>query len=136
DFFKNFDFAPSERFQLTLAVMQDAHGAGEAQFLRAACNLQSVLRIFHAAAQHGIDINLKHGVVSEQLQFLIEDFKALHGTFIHHGVVDADLQVFEARAIEALDAFGGEEIAVGDHSGKDSVFAHARDDQVKLRMQE
>jgi len=136
DFFEDFNLASAERFQLSLAVVQNAHGAGEAQFLRAASNLQRVLRIFHAAAKHGINVHLKHGVVGEQFQFLIKDLEAFHGNFVGHRVVDADLQIFQPRAVKPLDAFGGEEISVRDHSGKDSVLAHARDDLVEFGVQE
>ena len=46
--------------------MQDADGAGEAEFLRAARHGQGVFGIFHAAAEHGIDIHLENGVIGQK----------------------------------------------------------------------
>ena len=106
----------AERLQLSLAVVQDAHRAGEAQFLRAARHGQRVLRIFHAAAQHRIDVHLKHGVLGQQLQFLIEHLEAFLRDFVRHRVVDADLQIFESRAVQPLDALGRQQVAVRDHA--------------------
>ncbi len=116
--------------------MQNAHGAGEAQLPRAARHRQRVLRIFHAAAQHGIDVHLKHGVLGQQLQFLIEHLEALFGDFVGHRVVDADLQILEPGAVQPLNAFGRQQVAVRDDPRQDSVAAHPRDDLVKLRMQQ
>ena len=58
------------------------------------------------------------------------------GNFVGHRVVDADLQVFEPRAIQPLDALGRQQVAVRDDPREDSVPAHARDDLVELRMQQ
>ena len=64
------------------------------------------LRIVDAAAHHGIDIDVKFGVLGQQLQFLVEHLQALLRDVVGHDVVDRDLQVFEAGAIEPLDAVG------------------------------
>jgi hypothetical protein len=51
-------------------------------------------------------------------------------------VVDADLQIFEAGAVQALDALGCEQITVGDQAGEHAAAAHVRDEFVELRMQQ
>jgi len=70
-------------------------------------------------------------VLGQHTQFLVEHFEALLGNVVGHDVVDGDLQVIEPRAVEALDALGGEQVAVGDHAGDHAVAANARDDQIQ-----
>jgi len=44
--------------------------------------------------------------------------------------------VLEPGAVEALDALGGEQVAIGDHAGDRAVAANARDDRVQVRVQQ
>ena len=73
------------------------------------------------------------GVLGEQLQFLVENFKALFRNVVGHDVVDGNLHVFETGAIEALDAVGGEQISVGYHAGHGAAPADARDQRIEIR---
>ena len=41
----------------------------------------------------------------------------------------------EAGAIKLPDAIGGKQIAVGDHTGKTPVMAHAGDNPIEIGMQ-
>ena len=89
-----------------------------------------------AAAQDGIDVDVKIGVLGEKLQLLVENLEAFLGDVVGLDVVDADLEKLEAGTVETLDAVGGEEIAVGDDSGDDAVVADAADDFVEIGMEE
>jgi hypothetical protein len=95
-----------------------------------------VLRIPYAAADHRIDVDVKLGVLGQQAQLAVQHLQALLRNVVRHHVVDGDLQMLEAGAVEALDALGGEQIAVGDETGDHAVAADARDDQVQLGMQQ
>ena len=44
--------------------------------------------------------------------------------------------MLQAGAIEALDALGGQQVAVGDHAGDHAVAADARDQQVEIGVQQ
>ena len=111
----------AERLELAVAVVDDADGGGEAEFDGAMGDGERVLGMVDAAAEHGIDIDVKFGVLGKELELLVEHFEAFLRDFVGLGVVDADLQVFKAGAIEALDAVGHQQIAVGDHAGDDAV---------------
>ena len=76
------------------------------------------------------------GVFGQQLQLAVEHLQALLRNLVRHDVVDGDLQVLEAGAVEPLDALGGEQVAVGDHAGDHAVAADAGDDQVQVGMQQ
>ena len=56
-----------------------------------------------SAAENGIDVHLKIGVLGEELELGVENLQRFLRDFVGIHVVDADLQVFEAGAIEALD---------------------------------
>ena len=98
--------------------------------------VERVLGIADAAAEHGIDVHVKFGVFGQQRQFLVENFQALLRNVVGLHVVNADLQVFEAGAIQALDAIGHQQVAVGDQAGEHAVLADARDDGVEFGMQQ
>ena len=97
---------------------------------------ESVFGIADAAAENRIDVHVKFGVLGEQREFLVENFQALFRDVVRHHVIDADLQVFEAGAIEAFDAIGDQQVAVGNQPGHHSVVADARDDGVEVGMQQ
>ena len=67
---------------------------------------QRIFRVANAAAEHRIDIHVKLGVLRQQLELLVQHLQALFGDVIRLHIVDADLQIFEARAIQPLDALG------------------------------
>jgi hypothetical protein len=57
--------------------VQDSHRARESQFLSAPRDGEGIFRIFHSAAEHGVDVHLKHRVIGQQLQLLVEHLQAL-----------------------------------------------------------
>ena len=59
---------------------------------------------------------MKFGALGEQLQFLVKNLEALFRRVVGLNVVDADLQVFEARFVELSYARRGKEIAVRDQA--------------------
>ena len=122
--------ALSERLQLAVVIVQNPDRRGEAQLDRAMCDGQGVLGVGNAAAEDRIDVHLKFGMLSQQLKLLVQNFQALLRNVVGLYVVDADLQVFEAGAVQAFDAVGHQQIAIGDHPGHDSVFSNPRDDGV------
>ena len=106
------------------------------EFQRALADHQRVLGRVNAAADHRVDIHVKIGVFGQQLQFPVEHLQALLGDRVRHDVVDRDLQVLQPGAIQPLDAFGRQQVAVGDHAGDHAVLADARDDQVEIGVQQ
>src|SRR6202022_2366760 len=120
--------------QLAIAVVNDADRAGQAQLHGSVCNLQSVLGIFHAAAQHGVDIHLKNRVLREQLQSTVQSFQTFFRYFVGHGVVDADLQVLQAGVVQAFDALFVQEKTVGDHSGNHSAAPDVSNHFIEIGM--
>src|SRR5271163_2840952 len=93
---------------------------------------QGVFGIAHAAAKHRVDVHVKFGVLGKQREFLVQNFQALLGDVVRHHVINADLQVFEAGAVEAFDSIRDQEVAVGNQSGHHSVLADAGDDGVEI----
>lgn len=85
------EFLFTERFKLAAAIVNDADGATEAEFERAAADDESVIRVLRTGAKDGIDVHVEFGVFGEHLQFLVEDFEALLGHVVGHDVVDGDL---------------------------------------------
>jgi len=124
----------AQGLQLPTAIVDDPYRRSEAQFQGAPANRQCVLRMVDAAAHHGVDVHVKLGVFGEQLQFPVEQLEALLGHLVGHHVVDRDLEVIEPRAVEPLDAFGGQQVAVGDHPRDHSVAADAGDDCVQAQF--
>ena len=68
NFFKNFLLVRTERLKLAVGVMNDADGAGEAESHCAMRDFESIFRIFHAAAENGIDVHLKDGVLRKDFR--------------------------------------------------------------------
>src|SRR5215472_5777527 len=125
-----------ERAQLARTVMDDAHGRGKAKFDRALADGNGVPLILDSGADHGVDVDVKLGVLAQPLQLLVQYFEGFHGDFVGLDVIDGDLQVVQAGVIKLLDALRGEQIAVGDQPGDDAMRADAADDVVELRMKQ
>ena len=126
----------AQRLQLAAAVVDNADGGCESKFEGALADDQRILRMVNAAAHHGIDVHMKIRVLGEQLEFLVEDFQALLGDFVRHHVVDGDLQVFQAGAVQPLYPLRGQEVAIGDDGGDGSVTADGADDFVEVGVEE
>src|SRR6185437_12353145 len=124
------DFAllRAQRLQLAVAVVNNADRRGEAEFHGTPAHGQRVFGIADAAAHHGIDVHMKIGVLRQQLQFLVQHLQAFLGNFVGQDVIDGDLQVLQPGAVQPLNAFRGEQIAVGDQAGDYAVPAYAADD--------
>ena len=126
----------SKGLELAVAVMDDADGGFEAELQGALADDEGVVGVLEAAADDGVDVDVELGVLCEHLEFLVEDLEGLFRHFIGVDVVDGDLHVVEAGAVEALNALGVEQIAIGDHAGDGAGFAHALDDEVEIGMRE
>jgi CheY-like chemotaxis protein len=73
-----------------------------------------VSRVAHRAAQNGIDGQGEFGIPGEPLELLVEHLQALLRCGVRVHVVDADLQIIEAGAIETHDPLRRQQVAVGD----------------------
>src|SRR5580704_7769290 len=89
-----------------------------------------------AAADHGINIYVKVGVLGEQLQFLVENFQTFLRDFVRVHVVDGNLQPLESGVVKALDAIGDQQISVGDEAGDHAIRADSANDVVEFGMHE
>lgn len=126
----------AERHKLSVAVVNDADGGGEAEGEGALSDDEGVVGILDAAADDGVDVDVEVGVFGEQLKLLVENLERLLADFVGGDVVDGNLHMLESGAVEALDALGSEQISVGDHAGDDAVAAHATDDVVELGVKQ
>src|ERR1035441_6958711 len=86
--------------ELSVAIVNDADGGGESQFQRPPADHQGILGGVNAAADHRVDVDVKIGVFRQQEQFAVEHLQALLGNGVRHDVVDGDLQMLQAGAIE------------------------------------
>jgi len=136
NFLENFLLARVQRFELAVVIVQDADRRGESQSHGAVRYGQGVFRVAHATAQDGIDVHVKVGMLCQERELLVQNFQALFRHVVRHHVINADLQVFEAGAIQAFYAIRDQEVSVGNQSGHHSVLANARDDGVEIGMQQ
>src|SRR6266496_4796344 len=90
----------------------------------------------HPAADYRVDIHVKIGILSQHLQFFVEDFQALLRNVVRIDVVDRNLQPLKAGAVQALDSFRNQQVPIRDHPCHNSVQAHATDNLIQLRMQQ
>ena len=112
--------------------MNDSDGRTEAEFQSALADGERILRIADASADHRIDIDVKLGVLGQQLQLAVENLQAFLRDFVGVHVVDRNLQPLQAGAVEALNAVGGQQVTVGDKAGDDAALVHAVDDVVEV----
>src|SRR5271154_232903 len=115
--------------------MNDADGAGEPEGHGAMRNFESVFGIFYAAAENGIDVHLKDGVLGKIFEFRVEHLQTFFGNFVGLPVVDADLQMLEAGLIQALDAIGHEIISISDEAGDHAALADVADRVIEFGME-
>ena len=92
--------------------------------------------VVNATSHHGIDVHVEFGVFGQKQQLPVEHLEAFLRNLVGQDVVDGDLQVVQAGAVEPLDAFGGQQVAVGDHAGHHAAPADAGDDAVQFGMQQ
>src|SRR5271165_2319467 len=93
------------------------------------------MRVVDATANHRVDIYVEVGVFGQQLQLLVEHLQRLLGNVVGHDIVDTDLEVIEAGAIQPLDAVGRKQIAVRNNGGDDRVLANVSNELIQLGMQ-
>ncbi len=136
DFFEDFLLARAKRLELSVAVVEDAYRGCKTELDGAAGDSERVFGITDAAAEHGVDVDVKLGVLGEKLKFLVENFQAFFGDVVRLDVINADLEVLEAGAVESLDAVCDEKVTVGYQTRHDSVVADAGDDFVELGVEE
>ncbi len=79
---------------------------------------------------------MKFGVLGQHLELLVQHLQALLRDVVRLHVVDRNLHVIQAGAVQALDAVGHQQVAVGDHAGDDAAAAHGGDDLVQIRVQQ
>src|SRR5208283_979360 len=125
----------AQRLELSLAIVNDANGRSEAELHGASPHHQCIVRVVDATTNNGIDVDVKIGVFSQQLQLLVEHLQRLLGDVIWPDVVDADLKMVEARAVQSLDAVCGEQITVGNQSRNDWIGTNMGDNVIQLGMQ-
>ncbi len=113
--------------------MNDSDGGGETQAQRALADGERVLRIADAAADHRIDIHVEVGMLGEQLQLLVQHLQALLRDLVRSNVVDRNLQPFQPGAVQALNTFRHQQIAVRDQPGDHAAFANAVNDLDRVR---
>lgn len=129
-------FGFAEGLELARAVVDDADGRGESQTQGPLADRQRISGIGYATTDDGVDVDMEVCMLCQHLKLRIEDFEAFLRNVIRHDVVDRNLHVVEAGAVQALDAVGHQQIPVGDHAGNRAGLADARDDAVKVRMEQ
>src|SRR4029077_18731277 len=124
----------TQGLQLAAAVVDDADGRAETEFDGALADGEGILRIRDAAPYYRVDVHVKLGMFGEQLQLLVENLQAFFRNFVGIYVVDGDLQPFESGAVEALNALGDQQIAVGDECGDHAIAPDAADSVGELGL--
>ena len=136
DLEKDLLLALAQRLELPRTVVQDSDRARQAQRQGPARDRQRVFRVAHRTAQHRVDVDVKLGVLGQHFELLVQDLETFLRDFIRHDVVDRDLQVVQAGAVEPRDALGRQQVTVGDQTGDDAAPANAPDDFVELGMKQ
>src|SRR5579863_1142927 len=72
---KNFALIVVQWTKLAAAIVDDPDSRCETQLYRASSHHQRIVRIFNAAADDGIDVHVKVGMVGQQLQLLVENLE-------------------------------------------------------------
>ena len=124
-----------ERLQVAGSIVDDANRGREAELPRARVDRPRVFGVLDAAAEHRVDVDVEGGVVLQVLQLLVEHPQALLGHIVGLDVVDADLQKIEPGAVELVNPFGHEKIAVRDEAGHHAPVPDVPDEAVEIRMQ-
>ena len=93
-----------------------------------------VSRVAHRAAQNGIDGHGEFGIPAEPGELPFEHFQALFRCGVRVHVVDADLQIIEAGAIETHDPLRRQQVPVGDQGRDGTATADVSDDVVQFRV--
>jgi hypothetical protein len=75
-------------------------------------------------------------VLGQHHELLIQHLQALPGDFVRIHVVDADLKVVEAGAVQPPDALRSQQVAVGDQACKDPVAANLPDQYFEFGMEQ
>ena len=70
------------------------------------------------------------------MQLPVQHFQAFLGNIVRLYIIDGNLQVIQPCAVQSLDPFGREKIAVGDHARDHAPSANVRDQQIEIGMQE
>ncbi len=136
DLLEDLDLPPAEPFQLPVVIVNDPDRAGESQFHRAMRNRQRIFRILHAAAQHRVDVHLKNRMLRKPFQPRIQSLQTFFRNFVRCHVVNADLQMFQSRRVQAGDPFLAKQKAICDHPGNHAVLPDMPDDFFQFRMQQ
>ena len=72
----------AQGLKLAVAIVQNAHRAGEAQFQGAARHGERILGLPHRAAQHGVDIHLENRIARQHLELAVEHLQAFLGNLV------------------------------------------------------
>ncbi|SPE22430.1 exported hypothetical protein [Acidobacteriia bacterium SbA2] len=126
----------TEWLELAAVIVEDAHGTRETEFERPAGHFQSVVRITNATPQDGIDIYLEDRVSSQQAQLAVQNAQALLGNLVGYYIINADLQMIQAGAIQVIDPLGSQQVSVGDQTGNNSAPADMLNNLFQFRVQE
>ncbi len=126
----------AQRLQLAAAIVNNADGRSKSQLDRAPPNRKRILRMVNATANHRINVHVKIGVLSQQLQLLIQNLQTLLRNLVRIHVINRNLQPLESSPVEPLDALGDKQISVSDQPRNHSMAANAPDYVIKLRMQQ
>ena len=125
-----------QRHELAVSVVNEAHRSRQPKFHRPTGHRQRVVRIAERATEHGVHVHAEGRMTRQHRQFLVENLEALLGGLVRHDVVDADLQVVEARVVQAFDPPLAQQVAVRDEPREHPVRSDAADDGVELLMEQ
>ncbi len=125
-----------ERAELARAVVDETHGRRETQLTRPLRNDQRVRRIANARANDRVDGDVELRVLREPAQLLIEHLQALHRHVVRLHVVDADLQMVEAGAVQPSNPVARQQVSVRDQRGDGAAPPDVADDRVEVGMEQ
>ena len=114
--------------------MNNSDGTCKSQLHSTMRNRQCILGIFHAAAQHRIDVHLKNRVLRKPFQPAVQRLQTFFRNFVRGHVIDADLQMLQPHGVQTLDPIYAQQESIGDHSRNHSTFADVPDHFFQFRM--
>ena len=77
-------------------------------------DVEGILGTPDSASDDRIDVHVEVGIFGQELQLPLEHLQTLDGHVVGFDVVDADLEVLEARFVQRLNLLGHQEVAVRD----------------------
>ena len=76
------------------------------------------------------------GVLGQQLELLVQDLETFLRNLVRRHVINRNLQPFQTRVVQPLNALVREQVTVGDQSSDHAVLANAADNVIQVGVKQ